>query len=285
MTGCNSHRSVTGDLNLIFPQWQGSGKNNRLFYGAVILAAACPDLDFTTVPVPQACELEIRNRILGYDQIRAQMQAAGEIIAGTAPRTILTLGGDCGAEVMPVSWLNRTREGRVTVLCLDAHADLNTPETSPSGHFHGMPLAALMGLGDPALCRTAFSHLSPDQIVLAGLRNPDPAEEVLAGKMTRISADEMAASPERLVSALRDKGNDHLYIHVDLDILDPGYFPHVGCPEPGGLTPEKLIRILEMLKDGFSLAGLGLMEFILPEAAQARSDTIGFLQKLIRIFR
>ncbi len=273
-------------LHLIFPQWQGSGRNNTLYHAARAVPGICPELDVTVVPVPETCALATRNAILGYDHIRSQMEDAGRRIQKAAPKCILTIGGDCGTEVMPVSWLNKIHDGRLTIIWLDAHADLNTPETSPSGHFHGMPLAALLGLGDTDICRTAFSYISSDQVILAGLRNPDPAERTLARTMTLVPVDALQAGAERLAAAVREKGHPQIYLHVDLDILDPRRFPHVGCPEPGGLAPDTLIQILEDLTDEFRLAGLGIMEFTLPEdGSKGGTNSLAYVKRLIDLFK
>jgi len=278
-------------LHLIFPQWQGAGHGNALFHSARAVPDICPELDFLIVPVPETCDLETRNGILGYEPIFSQMRAAGARIRKVFPGRILTIGGDCGTEVMPVSWLNRIHNGNLTIVWLDAHGDLNTPETSPSGHFHGMPLAALLGLGDPDICGTTFSKVSTGQIILAGLRNPDPAEVTLARSMSRVSIKALEACRKSdagsLAAAVREKGNRNIYLHVDLDILDPGRFPHVGCPEPGGLRPETLIRIIEDLANEFFIAGMGLMEFTLPDNAGKGNwvDSLTYVKRLITIFR
>ena len=281
---------TTAGLNLIFPQWQGSGRENSLYHAARAVPGICPELDFLSVPVPETCGLSIRNKILGFNPILSQMKAAKSLIHKAAPDRILTIGGDCGTEVMPVSWLNHIHSGNLTIVWLDAHADLNTPQTSPSGHFHGMPLATLLGHGDAALCNTAFSKVSPGQVILAGLRNPDPSEATLVNGMTRVFVNAMEISsktdPGSLAAAVREKGNPLVYLHIDLDVLDPGRFPHVGCPEPDGLMPDTLIRIVEELADEFCLAGMGLMEFTLPNSGKGDGmDSLSYVKRLITLFK
>ena len=252
-------------LHLLFPQWQGSGPNNALFHAAHALADACPGIQFTPVQVPETESLDVVNGVLGYNGILSRMTVAADMVSREAPDVILTIGGDCGIEPVPVSWLNRKHDGNFTLVWLDAHADLNTPETSPSGCYHGMPLATLMGLGDPDICSTCASTLRPDQIILAGLRDLDPAEAYIIEKenITRVNASDMAADDTLLAEAILKKGNHPVYIHIDLDVLDPDAYPYVRHPEPGGLTPEALQRTLAAIRQDCTVAGLGLMEFSL----------------------
>ncbi len=267
-------------LNLLFPQWQGSGPVNALYHAAMALAKRCPDTRFTPVPVPENEPLEISRGILGYDSILSQMTEAAGIVEQAAPTFILTIGGDCGIEPVPVSYLNRIHDGNFTLVWLDAHADLNTPDSSPSGDFHGMPLATLMGMGDTTLCNTCFSTLRPDQVILAGVRAMDPAEARLTKDqgITRINAREMEADSSALTRAIREKGNHPVYIHIDLDVLDPKMYPYIRHPEPGGLMPDTLAAILDDIKSACTVAGLGLMEFTLEPFAEDKGrypDTRG----------
>ncbi len=256
---------TSSPLNLLFPQWQGSGPVNALYHAAMALAKHCPQTRFTPVPVPEIETLEVSCGILGYDSILSQMTDAAKIVKQAAPTFILTIGGDCGIEPVPVSYLNRLHNGNFTLVWLDAHADLNTPETSPSGDFHGMPLATLMGMGDTAICNTCFSTLRPDQVILAGVRAMDPAEARFIDDqgINRVSVSEMEADRSALTRAIRKKGNHPVYIHIDLDVLDPGFYPYIRHPEPGGIMADTLAGILDDIKTDCTVAGLGLMEFTL----------------------
>jgi arginase len=143
------------------------------------LLKADSKFQFTEVPVESCAELEIENDILGYRQILSLLQIARAKILSTSPDRIFTLGGSCGIETLPVSYLNHKYGGDLAVVWLDAHADLNTPESSLSKHFHGMPLRTLLGEGDRHICEQSFSILRADQIFLAGTRELDLAESEL----------------------------------------------------------------------------------------------------------
>jgi arginase len=161
---------------LYFPQWQGSGPSTALARGAEAIRRALGNrYPFTDIPVEGTPIVE-RHGILGYDPILAQLRTAVGSLNDAAPEAVYTLGGDCGIELAPVGYLHRRYGRRFGVVWLDAHSDINTPETSPSKHFHGMPLRALLGDGDPAFVDLAGPPLAPEQVVLVGTREMDPKE-------------------------------------------------------------------------------------------------------------
>ncbi len=159
-------------MNLFFPQWQGAGRTNELMKGArEIREKYLKARNYIEVPVSEEENTKIENDILGYEHIFSQLRQAGSILAAEKPDSIFTVGGGCDVEIPSVSYLNGRLNGDLTVLWLDAHGDLNTPESSPSKCFHGMPLRTLLGDGDRQMVETAFSKLSPSQLVLIGQRD------------------------------------------------------------------------------------------------------------------
>ncbi|MGY0038106.1 arginase family protein [Pedobacter sp. NJ-S-72] len=96
-----------------------------------------------------------------------------DIISEIHPTKISTIGGDCGIEIMPISYLNKIYNGNLSIIWIDAHADLNTPESSPSKTFHGMPLRTLLGDGNKQFKELLFSTIKPEQISFIGLRDLD----------------------------------------------------------------------------------------------------------------
>ncbi|GIE09673.1 arginase family protein [Paractinoplanes ferrugineus] len=223
-------------------QWQGSGSPTarRLTVGAAELAALVPGDRRLRVPIPDepsSTGLLARN----LAAIRAALPEADP----ASP--VITVGGDCGVEIAPIeAALARYGDGLV-VVWFDAHADLNTPDTSPSGAFHGMVLRTLLGDGPAALLPTRV--LKPSQVVLAGVRALDPAEKdyIAANRISDLSdfTGEAAA----------------VYVHIDLDVLDPTAFSSVGSPEPRGMTADELVAAVRSLTGRFPLAGLGITEY------------------------
>ncbi|GIF19103.1 arginase family enzyme/very-short-patch-repair endonuclease [Actinoplanes tereljensis] len=225
-------------------QWQGSGSvtARRLAAGAAELAALVPGDKRVRVPIPdEPPSIELLARNLGA--IRSAM--------GDPP--VVTVGGDCGVEVAPIEAALAAHGDGLLVVWFDAHADLNTAESSPSGAFHGMVLRTLLGDG-PAELRPR-RVLRPSQVVLAGVRALDPAEkEYISDSGISIVGDLWKLAD--LVGA-----PTAVYVHIDLDVLDPEVFASVGAPEPDGVTPAELVAAVRALTDRFPLAGLGITEY------------------------
>ncbi len=251
-------------LNLFYPQWQGSGPDKSTYYGAHELRQFyCKDSSFAEVDVSTADTGVVKNDIYCYDQILTQMNAVRRIIDVAEPNRIFTIGGGCDAGILPISYLNRLLEGKLTLIWLDAHGDLNTPQSSTSGHFYGMPVRTLLGDSDSELTDLLYSTLEPAQLVMAGLRDLDPAESEFIGKnqLSFCKVGELETDPGLLLEAIKEKANKHIYIHLDLDVLDPNEFPYLPLPVPGGLSVSTLQHLMESLSEEFSLTGLGIFEY------------------------
>jgi len=146
----------------------------------------------------------------------------------------LVLGGCCCAHIGAVEGL-AARHGHVAILWLDAHGDLNTPETSPSGNEWGMPLRTLLDRGTIAAA----------DVVLWGARNLDPPEEEYLA----------ATGIDDRVSALLDRA-DAVYVALDCDVVDPGELA-VFMPEPGGPSLAEVERLLVEVRESGKLVGVG----------------------------
>lgn len=246
-------------LRLWFPQWQGSGNTLELHKGALeIRDALLRPYGFTRIEVGTDTGLAVEHDILGYGPIRRQLQSAVDVISRQNPERVFTVGGGCGVELAPVSYLNQYYGGDLAVVWFDAHGDLNTPESSRSKLFHGMPLRTLLGEGDEAIVGQCVSHLVPGQVILSGCRELDPEEETYVRRYDVPVLDGDMAS---LMDAIEVKGSTNLYIHVDLDVLDPVYFPSVMCPVGGGITMEELMETLWTLKDAYNIVGFSVTEY------------------------
>jgi arginase family enzyme/GNAT superfamily N-acetyltransferase len=225
------------------PQWQGSGSATarRLRDGARLLAGLVPGTA-ERVDVPDE----------PGEHVLAATAAKVEAALGRARGPLMvTVGGDCGVELAPIAAAVRRHGDRLAVVWFDAHGDLNTPESSPSGAFHGMVLRTLLGEGPAAL--VPDRPLRPAQVVLAGVRALDPAERDYAERLPIVT------DPESLVAAVG--AAEAVYVHIDLDVLDPAEFASVGTPEPGGLTPARVAAMVAALAEGFEIVGLGVTEY------------------------
>lgn len=194
-----------------------------------------------------------------------QLADACAVIQVHNPDRILTIGGDCGVEIAPVSFLNQKYLQKLTVIWLDAHGDLNTPDSSPSTHFHGMPLRTLLGEGDADIVKQAFSTLHPLQVMLVGVRELDGPESNFINQngLPCVSAQSInEGNFSKLFSVMEDIGFGKIYIHLDLDVIDPGDFPYVTCPTPGGIHAVRLVELLTSLNRNFDVVGCSILEFL-----------------------
>jgi arginase len=211
--------------------------------------------------------IEVRERLTlpamagGLDFLPAVVRAAKETYemgqsAVASGRVPVFLGGDHSISVGTVGGV--TAPGPAGVLWIDAHGDLNTPETSPSGNIHGMPLAALLGLGAPQLVNLGRpgAKLPVGDVVLVGVRDLDPPERELLRRhdvrvytMSEIDdrgiADVTRDALERLAHTPR------LHVSLDLDVVDPREAPGVGTPVMGGITYREAHLLMEIVaRDG-----------------------------------
>jgi arginase len=187
---------------------------------------------------------------------------------GTAP---LVLGGDhsLGAgSVAGVATALDARGERLGLIWLDAHGDLHTPETSHSGNVHGMPVAHLLGRGDPRLSRLArpFPAVRPEHMAFVGLRDLDPPEQAYI-HAAGIRAFTMRDIDERGLRAvmgdaleIATRGTGGLHVSCDADWVDPGEAPGVGTPVRGGATLREAHLAMEMIHDSGALVAMDLVE-------------------------
>ncbi|REE98288.1 arginase family protein [Thermomonospora umbrina] len=235
---------------LEIPQWQGSASPGaRLLADGAARLAAFVRADHRVPVLGHAGEESAGVR--AFDVLSANLAAARASLGGS--QTIV-VGGDCGVELAPVERAAEIHGERLTVVWFDAHGDLNSPESSPSHAFHGMVLRALLGEGPPGLLPRR--PIRPEQVVLAGVRALDPGERefVEAHGIRHVPAGELDALAESVHGS-------SVYVHIDLDVLDPTVFGSVGFPEPGGVTPEALLTAVRDLSAGRTVAGLGITEY------------------------
>jgi Arginase/agmatinase/formimionoglutamate hydrolase, arginase family len=253
----------SGMLRLVFPQWQGSGKRKYVYDGAKLIAGLLPEgAQYEEVPVSLDEDITLENGICGYRQISEQLAAACDVIRKARPDKIFLIGGDCGTEVAPVSYLNKRYEGDLAVLWLDAHGDLNSPATSVTGNFHGMPLRLLLGNGDASLVGQCFSRLLPEQVIMGGLRDLDPPEQEFIDRngISVLTVDDLERDPGCVSRLIADKGFHNVYVHIDLDVLDSGKCPWGLCLTPDGIDNGVLMALLRDLKINTNVVGASVVE-------------------------
>jgi arginase len=185
--------------------------------------------------------------------------------------TPVVLGGDhsLGAGSVAASASYARRDGRpLGLIWVDAHGDMNTPETTLSGNVHGMPLAALLGAAPAALADIAgfAPKVLPSHTVLIGVRNLDEREKaavrasgVLVFTLKDIDRLGIAAVTEQAI-AHATTGTVGVHVSFDLDVCDPSIAPGVGTPVKGGLDYREAHLLMEMVADSGRLIALDLVE-------------------------
>jgi arginase len=186
--------------------------------------------------------------------------------------TPLVLGGDHSLAVGSVSGVSdfyRSKNQKIGILWIDAHSDINTPDTSPSGNVHGMPLAALLGLGPDLLSNINgyAPKIAPENTVIIGVRDIDAAERANIRRAGVGEVYTMRDIDERgmrtvMEEALRAAGRGTAGYHVSLDMdwIDPEDAPGVGTPVRGGATYREAHLAMEIIADHGRLLSFELVE-------------------------
>jgi arginase len=230
--------------------------------------------DVGNVAVKQAEEMHYGEKNAKYlDEIAETCKGLAEITEKTLDEGFLplVLGGDHSIAVGSCSGVSdffRRQKKQIGYLWLDAHGDMNTPESSPSGNVHGMPLAALIGYGAPELVLLLGykPKVEPRNVAIIGVRDLDAKERRLV-KESGVHAFTMRDVDERgmrevMSEALRiaSDDTDGIAVSLDMDFMDPGDAPGVGTPVRGGVTYREGHLAMEMIADSKAMVSLEVVE-------------------------
>ncbi|HUG86969.1 MAG TPA: arginase family protein [Euzebya sp.] len=233
----------------VIPQWQGSSRSTaeEMAAGATLLAQAfAHDGDIDTVDAPDLPR--------GGAAVAAVRQVLARMLAQLDPTDPITLlGGDCSVDGAALA--RSLADPDVAVVWLDAHPDANTAISSPSGAPHGM------------VARTELAE-DPQRLVYVGTRAMDPEERrwIDQHAIPVLGTD---ATPQQLREATGERGAVH--VHLDLDVLDPGWFAGLAFPEPHGMKPAVLVDLLASLTHDLEVRCLTVTECV-PPTTQKRLD-------------
>jgi arginase len=243
--------------------------------GERVAALGYPVVDkgdlLTPIPETQEQRDEHKKYIRDIAKVcqKLYQQTLASLEEGAMP---IVLGGDhslaAGSVGAAAEWAKHAKGLPLGLLWIDAHGDMNTPATSPSGNVHGMPLAALLGPDPAELSRigTFSPKVLPANTVLVGVRNLDDREKTMVRDshahvftMKDIDRQGIAAIVEQAVSLA---GTDTAGIHVsfDMDVCDPQIAPGVGTPVKGGLDYREAHMVMEIVADSGLLTSLDLVE-------------------------
>lgn len=234
------------DMALSYPQWQGSGRPENLPRGAAAAADICGRFA-PLARVPAAGTGEDAGGLNRGTAIIDQFRAAQDILRSHRPERLLTAGGDCAIDVAVIDYLVG-RYPDLSVIWVDAHLDANTPATTPSGNFHGMPVAAIMGEAPESLRALLANPLAPSRFHYVSAHVGDDGDW----------AFQRAHDLQWLTPGTLPDGPIH--IHFDLDSLDPAEFPYVAYQD-GRLSVEAGLELIRTAARGGSLVGLTITEF------------------------
>lgn len=216
--------------------------------------------DLGDIPINRPDQNKINNE--GNLKNLEQVTEANVILAEMVDQEIekgyfpLILGGDHSIAIGSLAGISKHYRN-LGVIWYDAHGDLNSSETSPSGNIHGMPLAASLGIGHEKLTNLYgnTAKIKPENIVIVGARSLDPGEKELINEkgikvFTMHEIDRMGMSKvmEETINYLKDR-TDGIHLSLDLDGLDPSEAPGVGTPVIGGITYRESHLAMEMLAE------------------------------------
>lgn len=247
------------DVCLSYPQWQGSGRNENLPRGAVAAATVCaryaplsqvPSFDGTA---------EDAHSVRRWEAIFAQFRNAQRLLSRSGARSVLTAGGDCAVDVAVIDYLHALHPD-LRVIWIDAHLDGNTPETSPSGNFHGMPVSAILGRAPEPMRPFLGKPIDPARFHYFGVHLGDDGDWALKRELDLQVLDELTAI------------DGPVHIHFDLDVLDPREFPYVAYPE-GKVSVDDAIALVGRIAREADLVGLTITEFAPATDDEAREGS------------
>lgn len=258
---------------VVVPQWQGSPSSRamRLADGAEAIRGDLPASSTRLVEVPLEAGDAQGTGIARFGSLQIVRERMSQAL-GSADVPAIVIGGDCAVSAAAIA---HAAAPDLAVVWFDAHPDLNTPATSPSGAFAGMVLASLVEDGT----------VDGDRVVLAGAREWDAAEDEFAATrgITALTAEQLAHA-DAVAEAVAATGARRVYIHIDLDVLDPAEFAGLLAPIPFGVSTTHLVAAVKALVSRLPLAGATIASFA-PESSEAAVDDAPTILRLIAALR
>lgn len=265
---------------LVVPQWQGSPSSRamQLIDGAEAIAGDLPRGATSMLEVPMEAGETLDT---GIHRFSALQRVRDQVADALAPvrEPVLVVGGDCGV-ALPAIAHAATHAPGLAVVWFDAHPDFHTPHSSSSGAFAGMVLRAALGEGDPSLALDP-GRIDPARVVVAGARSIDDGELAAldASGVTTVSVDELR-DPATIADAVRRSGAESVYIHVDVDVLDPAQLAGNAHPEPFGASVSELTAAIAAIRSVGRLVGSSLTGYS-PASVASATDDLGAILRIV----
>ncbi|WP_417508383.1 arginase family protein [Microbacterium sp.] len=256
---------------LVVPQWQGSPSARAMLLvdGASAISGDLPRSATTVLDIP----LEAGESLGTGVHRLSSLQRIRSMITENFHDGTIVIGGDCSVTVAALDTLER--DDLALVWC-DAHPDLHTDQTSPSGAFSGMALRAVLGEGEPQLALSP--GLPADRVVLVGARVIDDAEQEPLDRLNQLNVTDLE-DPDALAAAVAATGAARVWVHIDVDVLDPTEIAGVSSAAPFGASAAALAASIRALRERVPLAGATIAGF----APRTPLDAIEDLGAILRL--
>lgn len=264
-------------IRLVYPQWQGGDITRWIpeisdpalaargyYLGAQLLDFLAPDNGQPKFTVPVNTEAKERKAVDGVfdrDDIALQTKAALDILNVEKPDKIVTLGGECSVSVAPFTYLADKYKDDVAMIWIDAHPDITLPGDAYTG-YHAMAVTACMGLGDKDIVSQLPARISPEKILLVGLRDWE-RDEIKARQqeygIKHLSPEDVATDSSE-IDWLKKCEASRVVVHFDMDVLDPAEIIAAVGVVPDGMKMADVVRVINDIASEKELVGLTVAE-------------------------
>lgn len=265
-------------IRLVYPQWQGGDITRWIpeisdpalaargyYLGAQLLDFLAPDNGQPKFTVPVNTEAKERKAVDGVfdrDDIALQTKAALDILNVEKPDKIVTLGGECSVSVAPFTYLADKYKDDVAMIWIDAHPDITLPGDVYTG-YHAMAVTACMGLGDKVIVSQLPARISPEKILLVGLRDWE-RDEIKARQqeygIKHLSPEDVATDSSAVIDWLKKCKASRVVVHFDMDVLDPADIIAAVGVVPDGMKMADVVRVINDIASEKELVGLTVAE-------------------------
>lgn len=251
---------------LVVPQWQGSSSSRamQLVDGAHAVLGDLPRSGSRMIEVPLEAGESLDTGVLRMSALNQTAKHLREALDEhhAHGQDVVTIGGDAGIATIAALHALSNADGEVAVVWFGARASLHSPETSRTKAFHGMAARTLIDAVVPRPDPDADTPiLRGNRLVVVGVRTMDDEEieAAAAHQVCLISPDEL--DPEALAAAIVETGASRVFVHVDLNVLDPAALAGLGFAEPFGLEPQQLLDAIAAVRALVPLAGAAITEY------------------------
>ena len=250
----------------VIRQWQGAGQPHSLVESIDLISESTrrPVVVISSNQLPS----QTRNNVHHFSAILENLDMQLKSFTKENPVKALVLACECSGEIVPVSHFIKKYEHDLVVLWIDAHGDLNTPASSPSGNYHGMPLRTLIGDGPREIVESIGVKLSPEKIGLLGTRDLDDCEvKFIEDHGVRLWRDLNSIALDEIIEFTKDR---KVYVHFDLDAINPEDISLALYKTPGGPMLEEILSIIDEVSMVSSIVEIGITEYNDQEESRVR---------------